>query len=464
MGISGKGMVRAGAFSVAFILGASVAHAGCTANLSSAQELNIRSGPSTNYQSVGKIPGGECGIRIRNCEDGWCRIRYDGVTGYSSEFYLRRTNEARDDGQQQLQRWLNIARDVFAQLASDPNWDRIGAVEVGRDRDRSVIQLDRSDGRFDALRMRVRGSDVEFRRIVVVYGNGRRQNLNYSEIVEAGGETGELELRGQRGRFIDRIIIVHQKARRRGPPAGIEVWAHRTGGASGRVGFGPGWKRLATTTANLLRDRDVIQFDRDDGRFEAFRMRVLDSDVRIRRFQVRFGNGNTRNIDVPRRIAEGRTTDPIELPGRRGRFIDRITIIYDTIGFGPRAKVELWGLQGSGGPDRVNFGPDWNRVATTTANRSRDRDVIQLGRGEGRIDSLRLRALGNDVRIRRLRVQYGNGNAHNLDVGRRLNEGDATDPIELRGRRGRFINRVIIIYDTVGRGPRAKVELWARKG
>jgi hypothetical protein len=40
---------------------------------------------------------------------------------------------------------------------------------------------------------------------------------------------------------------------------------------------------------------------------------------------------------------------------------------------------------------------------------------------------------------------------------------EATDPITLRGRNGRFIDRVTLVYDTVGRGSKATVELWGKK-
>jgi hypothetical protein len=346
----------AGTFAAAIFMTSGLAYAGCTANLTADRELNIRSGPSSNYEPVGRIPGRACGIRIRDCDDGWCRVNYEGLSGYSSEFYLRRTADGRDrdrgvDEQQVLREWLGIAQEIFAQLANDPDWENLGTLEVTNDRERSVLQLDRRDGRFDALRMRVRGNDVNFRRVVVVYGNGRRDNLDLNRVVEAGEETGEIEFRGRNGRFLDRIIIVHEKARRRGRPAEIQVWAHKT--SEGRVGRGPGrdeqpnfgrnWERLGTKVVDRSRDREVIQLNRKDGSFDKLRLRVLDNDVRIRRVRVQYGNGVAHDLDVDRRITVGEHSGDIELRGRRGRFIDRVVLVYDTVGRGPKATVELWG-------------------------------------------------------------------------------------------------------------------------
>jgi uncharacterized protein YraI len=479
MRISSSLLSGVGTFSAAMLVSSGLAYAGCTANLTADRELNVRSGPSTNYQPVGKIPGQACRIRIGNCDDGWCKVDYRGISGFSSEFYLQRTaggggnREQAENDQQLLNKWLDIAQSVFAQLQDDPDWENLGSVEVGRDRDRSVIQLDRSDGRFDALRMRVRGSDVNFRRVVVVYGNGKRHNLDFNRVLDAGEESGEIALRGQQGRFINRIILVHEKAQRRGRPAEVQVWAHKTAegraerpGRPDRPNFGPNWKRVASKEVDRRRDREVIQLGRNDGRFDEFRLRVLNNDVRIRRMNVQYGNGTAHDLDVDRRVNEGEATDPITLRGRNGRFIDRVTLVYDTVGRGPKATVELWAHQTEGRQgrnDRPNFGRNWDRLASKEVDRRRDRDVIQLDRKDGRFDEFRLRVLDNDLRIRRMRVEYGNGVAHDLDVDRRVNEGEATDPITLRGRNGRFIDRVTLVYDTVGRGQKATVELWGRK-
>jgi hypothetical protein len=334
MRISSSLLSGVGTFSAAMLVSSGLAYAGCTANLTADRELNVRSGPSTNFQPVGKIPGQACRIRIGDCNDGWCEVDYRGISGYASNHYLQRTREGgnrerAESDEDLLNKWLHIAQNVFAQLQDDPDWENLGSVEVGRDRDRSVIQLDRTDGRFDALRMRVRGSDVNFRRVVVVYGNGKRHNLDFDRVVDAGEETGEIALRGQQGRFINRIILVHEKAQRRGRPAEVQVWAHKTAegrtarpGRPDRPNFGRDWKRVASKEVDRRRDRDVIQLDRKDGRFDEFRLRVLDNDVRIRRMRVEYGNGAAHDLDVDRRINEGDATEPITIRRRNGRYID----------------------------------------------------------------------------------------------------------------------------------------------
>jgi hypothetical protein len=88
-----------------------------------------------------------------------------------------------------------------------------------------------------------------------------------------------------------------------------------------------------------------------------------------------------------------------------------------------------------------------------------DRDVIRVGRREGRFKAIRLHASGNDVRIEDLKVVYANGRPDDIRVRRELREGDETRPLDLKGR-DRAIDRIELTtkrdFKGRGRGP-AKV-------
>lgn len=54
-----------------------------------ATDLNIRSGPASDYTVVGVIPGGETAMLDGCIDDGsWCRVSYDGVDGWAYAPYL----------------------------------------------------------------------------------------------------------------------------------------------------------------------------------------------------------------------------------------------------------------------------------------------------------------------------------------------------------------------------------------
>lgn len=342
-----------------------------------------------------------------------------------------------------------------------PRWQRVGVERVSRDRERDVIQLSRRDGRFDAIMLRVRQSPVRIRRVSVVFGNGQKQDFDLPNVLRPG-DSDVLELRGRRGRFIDRIEMVYRDV---GSPrrARVAVFARKAEQRPAFRDLGPNWELVATERPSRQRDRDVIQMSRRDGRFDAMIIRVKSNDVRFRRVRVVYGNGRAEDLDVDREIGEGEESEVLELRGRRGRFIDRIELIYRTAARGRPAEVEVWARSAERRPAFRDLGPDWKRIAAERPSRQRDRDIIQMSRRDGRFDALVIRVQRNDVRFRRVRVVYGNGRAHDLNINREIGAGEESDVLELRGNQGRFIDRIELLYRTAARGRPAEVEIWGRE-
>jgi uncharacterized protein YraI len=50
-------------------------------------DLNVRSGPGTNFPVVGSIQGGET-VDAGSCTGGWCRVSFSGGSGFASRNYL----------------------------------------------------------------------------------------------------------------------------------------------------------------------------------------------------------------------------------------------------------------------------------------------------------------------------------------------------------------------------------------
>jgi hypothetical protein len=74
-----------------------------------------------------------------------------------------------------------------------------------------------------------------------------------------------------------------------------------------------------------------------------------------------------------------------------------------------------------------------------------DRNVIPVGRQEGRFRAIRLKAAGNDVHMLDLKVVYSNGEVDDLPVRADIRAGEQTRPLDLRGRE-RSIARVEMLY------------------
>lgn len=91
-------------------------------------------------------------------------------------------------------------------------WTELGCQQVnlfGRDRD--TIRVGRRDGRFKAIRLFVRGADVEMLDLKVIYAGGQPDDIAVKNVIRAGERTRPLDLKGWE-RAIDRVEMVYRTA------------------------------------------------------------------------------------------------------------------------------------------------------------------------------------------------------------------------------------------------------------
>ena len=50
-------------------------------------DLNLRSGPGTNFRVITVLPGGAT-VNVVDCGGGWCRVAWRGGDGFASRSYL----------------------------------------------------------------------------------------------------------------------------------------------------------------------------------------------------------------------------------------------------------------------------------------------------------------------------------------------------------------------------------------
>ncbi len=91
-------------------------------------------------------------------------------------------------------------------------WVELGCQDValfGKDRD--TIRVGRREGRFKAIRLHVRGADVEMLDLKVIYANGTPDDIPVKHLIRAGERTRPMDLRG-RERAIDRVELLYRTA------------------------------------------------------------------------------------------------------------------------------------------------------------------------------------------------------------------------------------------------------------
>jgi hypothetical protein len=91
-------------------------------------------------------------------------------------------------------------------------------------------------------------------------------------------------------------------------------------------------------------------------------------------------------------------------------------------------------------------GEEWVELGCKAVSFRVDRDVVPVGRREGRFYALRLYARGGDVEMLDLRVIYANGQPDDIRVRHILERGERTRSLDLRGDRARSIQRIELTY------------------
>jgi len=104
---------------------------------------------------------------------------------------------------------------------------------------------------------------------------------------------------------------------------------------------------------------------------------------------------------------------------------------------------------------------EWVELGCKEVSFRVDRDVLEVGRREGRFTAIRLYARGGDVELLGLRVIYARGEPDDYRVRHILERGERTRPIDLRGR-ARSIDSIELVYRALpnrrDREPRVCVE------
>lgn len=102
---------------------------------------------------------------------------------------------------------------VLAQAASAQNrWIFLGDKHVDGHDDHDKISIGSKEGSFRQLQIRVKVAPVIFKRVVVHFGNGADEELQFAERINAGGATRPLDLRGYE-RIIKSVEFWYEKVR-----------------------------------------------------------------------------------------------------------------------------------------------------------------------------------------------------------------------------------------------------------
>jgi hypothetical protein len=233
------------------------------------------------------------------------------------------------------------------------------------------------------------------------------------------------------------------------------------------------WKLLGTQSVNYGNDRDTIMVGFDEGRFTKVRLHVRNNNLHITDLKVVFMNGEVQHLPVQTHIHAGQWSQVLDLSGD-ARVIQRIDLSYRTEPWMRhnvvnRAVVEVYGLTadwGGGGGYDPGHHHGWKLLGTERVSTGVEKDTIDVGGGQGRFTSLRVRVHDQPVHFYGLVVTFRNGQIQDVAVPADVAAGSRTAELDLSGDE-RTITKIDLVYRAKsdffsGFHQQARVEVWGK--
>ena len=122
-----------------------------------------------------------------------------------------------------------LASLLSLQLNAQPHsrkWIFLGERLVNDRLDRDVIAVTAEQGEFSSIIIKVKGASVDFHKVIVVFGNGRTQEVELRNTIGAGGSSRIIDLKGDE-RIIKQIEFLYDANTIRGRKALVRVFGRR---------------------------------------------------------------------------------------------------------------------------------------------------------------------------------------------------------------------------------------------
>jgi hypothetical protein len=221
---------------------------------------------------------------------------------------------------------------------------KLGEREVNGKVDRDRIDVGRYEGKFTKLTLYVEKSDLELLDFEVTFGNKEKWHPEVRHVFKEDSRTRVIDLPGDE-RVIKSIDLKYKNLPG-GGRARVEVWGWKAEGApAGKPApvswDSKGWVMLGEREVNGKVDHDRITVGRHEGKFEKLTVVVLDSDLEMLDFEIKFAKGAPWHPELKHFFKADQRTRVIDFPGDQ-RTIQFIDFKYRNLPGGGRAKVQVW--------------------------------------------------------------------------------------------------------------------------
>ena len=221
-------------------------------------------------------------------------------------------------------------------------WVKLGEREVNGRVDHDRIEVGAHDGKFTKLTLYVEKSDLELLDFEITFGNKEKWHPEVRHVFKEASRTRVIDLPGDE-RMIKSIDLKYKNLPG-GGRARVEVWGWKAEAAAKPAPFSwdsKGWAMLGEREVNGKVDHDRIEVGRHEGKFARLTLVVLDSDLELLDFEIKFAKGAPWHPELKHFFKEGQRTRVIDFPGDE-RTIKYIDFKYRNLPGGGRAKVQVW--------------------------------------------------------------------------------------------------------------------------
>ncbi|MBU2583145.1 MAG: hypothetical protein KJ622_15660 [Alphaproteobacteria bacterium] len=315
-------------------------------------------------------------------------------------------------------------------------------------------------GRFDKIRIIAVNDAIFVKSVRLQLSGGKVREVKVDQLIRKDSSTVEIDLPGDRETI--RGAEVEYKVRL---PSTAYV------ALEGLVSNEPGGFEVLESKVLDTKDDQVTLRVESETPVTSIRLRAWVNPVQVRRAEILFGNGDRQEVRIRDTLNPGDATEAIDVDGRK-RNIKSVTLtLRPQRGQAERSRIDLLGkaaeLDRRGGGRRGEHGSldrDWKLLGTrNVAIFSKDSDTFRVGESAGLFKSIRVRALGEDVRMYGMQIRYGNGVVEDVPIYGTLGAGQLSQAFDLKGR-SRYIDEITFRYRTkLNLRRQAEVEVWGEQ-
>ena len=91
----------------------------------------------------------------------------------------------------------------------DKDWKILGDAKVDKRGEADEIKVGSDEGVFKQIKFEVRGADVEFKKVTVVYSNDESEEVQVRDKIKRGEQSRPIDLKG-RNRSIKKVLLAYK--------------------------------------------------------------------------------------------------------------------------------------------------------------------------------------------------------------------------------------------------------------